>query len=192
MVWGRDVLNSSWRRISLITRHLLLCVRNPLEKTVIGYCMPNFIVITALIINNEAEPDCRLHNYTLYELKFNRNNLLQFKYIFSINILRLKWFLLVITYVHSLNKCIFYQCFITCMFDTRNYSIVVLFYFLYYNHKISKHNNSKNGAVKPYFNPDACTCVRAPECALASLWSQSPLPCGPAHRPCPSKGAQFC
>jgi hypothetical protein len=25
-------------------------------------CMPSFIVITALIINNEAEPDCRLHN----------------------------------------------------------------------------------------------------------------------------------
>jgi hypothetical protein len=53
-------------------------------------CMPTFIVIYSLFITNEAEPKYRLHNQLKYELKFNRNNLLQFKYIFSINILRLK------------------------------------------------------------------------------------------------------
>jgi hypothetical protein len=53
-------------------------------------CMPDFNVITAFIINNESETNCRLHNCTLYKLKFNRNNLLQFKYIFSINVSRLK------------------------------------------------------------------------------------------------------
>jgi len=52
--------------------------------------MPNFIVIYSLFINNEAEPKYRLHNCQYYELKFNRNNLLQFKYIFLINILRLQ------------------------------------------------------------------------------------------------------
>jgi hypothetical protein len=67
--------------------------------------------ITAFVIYIESENNCRLHILLYYELKFNRNNLFQLKYIFSIKSLRHKQFLLVITHVHSLNKYIFLSMF---------------------------------------------------------------------------------
>ena len=67
--------------------------------------------ITAFVIYIESENNCRLHILLYYELKFNRNNFSQLKYIFSIKSLRHKQFLLVITHVHSLNKYIFLSMF---------------------------------------------------------------------------------
>jgi hypothetical protein len=46
--------------------------------------------ITAFVIYIESENNCRLHILLYYELKFNRNNLFQLKYIFSIKSLRHK------------------------------------------------------------------------------------------------------
>ena len=93
----------------------------PRVKTV----CPILMFITAFDIYIESENNCRLHILLYYELKFNRNNLFQFKYIFSIKSLRHKQFLLVITHVHSLNKYIFLSMFITCMFDICNHAIIV-------------------------------------------------------------------
>ena len=58
----------------------------PRVKTV----CPILMFITAFDIYIESENNCRLHILLYYELKFNRNNLLQFKYIFSIKILKHK------------------------------------------------------------------------------------------------------
>ncbi len=48
------------------------------------FVCPILMFITAFDIYIESENNCRLHILLYYELKFNRNNLLQFKYIFSI------------------------------------------------------------------------------------------------------------
>jgi hypothetical protein len=97
----------------------------PQVKTV----CPILMFITACDIYIKSENDCRLYILLYYELKFNRNNLFMFKHIFSIKNLKHKWFLLVITHVHSLNKYIFLSMFIVCMFDICNHAITVLFYF---------------------------------------------------------------
>ena len=58
----------------------------PQVKTV----CPILMFITACDIYIESENNCRLHILLYYELKFNRNNLFQLKYIFSIKSLRHK------------------------------------------------------------------------------------------------------
>ncbi len=106
----------------------------PRVKTV----CPILMFITACDIYIESENNWRLHICLYYELKFNRNHLLQFKYIFSIKNLKHKQFLLVLTHVHSINKYIFLSMFIICMFDICNHAIIALFYFLDYNFVICK------------------------------------------------------
>ncbi len=99
---------------------------------------PILMFITACDIYIESENNCRLHILFYYELKFNRNNLFKFKHIFSIKNLKHKWFLLVITHVHSLNKYIFVSMFIVCVFDICNHAIIALFYFSDYKFVICK------------------------------------------------------
>ena len=132
------------QQLSLYFRHLvfslfiIFCHKmrtpTPRVKTV----CPILMFITAFDIYIESENNCRLHILLYYELKFNRNNLFQLKYIFSIKSLRHKQFLLVITHIHSINKYIFLSMFITCMFDICNHAIIVLFYFSDYKFVIGK------------------------------------------------------
>ena len=85
-----------WQQLSLYFRPLvfslfiIFCHKmrtpTPRVKTVCLILM----FITAFVIYIESENNCRLHILLYFELKFNRNNLFQLKYIFSIKSLRHK------------------------------------------------------------------------------------------------------
>ena len=141
--------------------------------------------ITACDIYIKSENKSRLYILLYYELKFNRNKLFMFKHIFSIKNVKHKWFLLVITHVHSLNKYIFLSMFIVYMFDICNHAITVLFYFLDLNNCHLQIVNIQSNAKAQQNTNLTRIFVRvcAPERAPASSWRQSLSPCGLAHRP---------